>query len=170
MGASPARGVGWSTLTLALHPLSRQFLLGILRLSSPADISQLANLHPQVLPAPNNPLSASLWLQLASEKVAHGDKLTSSELRTLIGISREGERFEKDNAFWPQMASVFLLQAAKAADATAEWRKASHCQNWNDQQTKMLQLDQKRLALLGNWNQAGLTDTCISHVRTLRQS
>jgi hypothetical protein len=143
-----------SALTLAVHPLSRRFLFGILDATSPETISSIAGVKPAELPSPNNALNAAYWLQMASEKTVHGGSLSAKELETLIAIGREGKKIERDNAYWPQMTAVFLNAARKPDEARNEWIHGSHCGTWSDHQTKRLLLDRKRLAENGGWNQA----------------
>jgi hypothetical protein len=133
-----------SALTLAVHPLSRRFLFGILDATSPETISSIAGVKPAELPSPNNALNAAYWLQMASEKTVHGGSLSAKELETLIAIGREGKKIERDNAYWPQMTAVFLNAARKPDEARNEWTiKRSDC-CWTESDSQKMAAGTKR--------------------------
>jgi hypothetical protein len=143
-----------SALTLLIHPVSREYLFGVLQLEPPNSVAELANIHPSALPKPSNTIDAAYWLQIASDKAIQGGAFSQRELSTLISVGKAAEKLEIDNAYWPQMLAVFLFENNRQAEARAEWARASHCQNWNDLQTKRLLKNRLHLAELGHFNQA----------------
>jgi hypothetical protein len=143
-----------SSLTLLVHPVSREYLLGVLQLAPPRSVAEFANLRPSSLPPPKTAMDAAYWLQIASEKETQAGPLSPKELNALMSVARAGQKLEFDNAFWPQMLAVLLDEDHQSQEAQSEWERASRCQTWNDLQTPRLLQDRRRLADLGHFNQA----------------
>lgn len=141
-------------LTLAVHPVSRPYLEeAIVRYPADAIASLAGSDHP-VLPLPDSAPNASEWLQVAADKFLHGQKLSQSELLTLLGLDQEGEEAQEDNAFWPQMRAVLLHLMGRNSEARESWRRASNCTRWDDGQSDRLLNERDRLVRTLGWNQA----------------
>ena len=143
-------------LTLALHPLSRPYITSVFVLRAPPGLrfrdepttanghqpdlldSPLPQAYPPVLFRPQNRFDASVWLQVAAEKLIHHVRFQPDEIPNVIQVSRAASDSEPDNAFWLQMEAVFLREHNELAEAKRVWLRASHCASWNDLQTSYL--------------------------------
>src|SRR5579862_848717 len=143
-----------SAITLAVHPVSRGFVVGAFERNSARSVERTAALTPVVLPPPTNPGIVSMWMQTAAEKLQQGQGLSAGEISTLLAISEMAYKRQRNNAYWPQIRAVLLEKANRIEEAKAEWIAGSLCRTWDDMQTRRLLDARGRLATTGGWNQA----------------
>src|SRR5580658_9945041 len=127
-----------SAVTLAIHPVSRAYIVGAFQRKSVQTVEAAAGLTQVPLPQPTNPRSVSIWMQTAAEKLQHGLILGKGEIRTLLAISDTAYKRQPDNAYWPQFRAVLLEKANRLDEARKEWIAGSLCHMWDDMQTSRL--------------------------------
>lgn len=140
-------------IVLVLHPKSRPYVLGGYLFAERAKVAEVTQNLPENLPSlpqPEAPAEASLWLQAAAEQDLAGKRLTVDQAILLAEIAQQGQKAEPDNAYWPQMESVFVGIALKASGkdkgpTLLSWLNASHCSMWNDHQIERLAKVQQEL-------------------------
>lgn len=140
-----------SCLTLLIHPASRRFMSGLLpRPQETAVVSEVAGAAGN-LREPHSLADAGLWLQLGCQRLDSTKPLTKEELKTLVRIARAVSVWKTDssnefeNAFWPQMAAVFLDQLGDAKGARKEWAIAARRAAWRDYEASKLLLGAQRM-------------------------
>lgn len=139
--------------TLALHPVSRPYLLGAI-VHFPASRCIAAAGLDQPLPSPNTREAAAQWLQVGAVKLGRGFHLSVGEIRTLLAIDDAAARAYGENAFWYQMKAVYLSSIKRDQEARLAWLKASYCNSWDDYQSDRLREARARLAMRIGWDQA----------------
>ena len=132
-----------SCLTLFIHPMSRPYLTGFIPRPGLGDIVVRASGHETGdMAKPRSVAEAGLWMQLGCEKLVDGKSLTTDELKSLVALSQYmetwGDPSQAENAFWPQMAAVFLDQLGDKTGARKSWESASKCLWWKDYQATRL--------------------------------
>lgn len=138
--------VAGALVVLLLHPRSRPYLLSSSLWPTTAKAIKANPSLPENIGKLSVPLSvseASVWLQTGAEVDLSGRKLTEEQYITLAEIAQRGEQAEPDNAFWPQMKSVFIGKAlssiGKGKELTIQaWLRASRLSTWDDHQTPRL--------------------------------
>lgn len=141
-------------LTLAIHPASRPFLLSA-AIHIPSQKLESSIDHNLRQPAPPHSLSdASLWLQLACQRIALHQTLTQGEVATTLEIADRAAQLEPENAYWPQVKAVILNTVRRNDEAAEAWQRASRGSVWNDYQTQRLGEARQRLAAISGANQA----------------
>jgi hypothetical protein len=142
-----------AVLTLVIHPLSRPFLATVFERRSPEDLSFVTHYEGrdrQALAQPKTQEDRSLWMQIAAQRIRERDAFTMAEWKSLLKVARDGAANQPDNAFWRQMASVFLHEMKRDSEALNEWERASRCRIWNDLQTpRMMKLRSDIAATVG---------------------
>jgi len=133
-------------ITLFAHPVSRPFLLSSTQRATNRQLQDCFDAAARPLPPPQNLKGASLWLQLASERLNHRGDLQPSELATELEIARRAGKLDPKNAFWIQEQAVLLNAAGQPKKALEAWTNASHCETWNDLQTARLFDAQAKMA------------------------
>jgi len=129
-------------LTLALHPISRRYVLTpFTEIGRSQAMGQTLWLprNLNVLPVPRDTLIASVWMQTGAEILVAGRTISPGDLDRLIEVAEASAKGDPDNAFWPQIDAVFLLKAGKKERAIQQWLRASHATQWNDYQSHRLQ-------------------------------
>ena len=150
---TPAARAFWGAmlgalLTLALHPASRPFILGSASRLHAENLSNSLDISASSLKPPKDLLGASLWLQIAFEKVAERrQKLTDQELASVLSICNAAiEREQPQNAYWHQAKAALLMQDGRRGEALDAWMRASRYELWKDYQTERLEQSQQLLA------------------------
>lgn len=131
-------------LTLAIHPLSRTFMLGPLLPKRLDTVTRCLDSSASTLPPPRSLNDASLWVNVGAEGLREKG-LDTRELNTLAEITRVAGIKDTDNAFWPQMRAVFLSANGRMEEAQAEWRRAANLGKWDDRQTVRLKTARDRI-------------------------
>lgn len=129
-----------SLLVLMLHPASRPFFWGYLRLGDSRWLATTA-LLPEGVTLVEEPTSledAAYVLLIAAEAELRGEKLTAEDWRRLSRIATEWQRKDPDNGFWLQMNSLFLARLGQTAPSDQAWIAASRAARWDDYQTARL--------------------------------
>lgn len=167
LGARAYLGAVFGALCVLLaHPRSRPILLSNTLWPSTAKKIEASQSLPEnigKLYSPKSFAEASLWLQTGAERDLAGQKLSEGDCTTLAEIAQHMETLEPDNAFWPQMKSVFIGRALTIVPGGRQhslesWFRASQLTYWNDHQTpRLLQITQDLKAESGgefSWQQA----------------
>jgi hypothetical protein len=100
----------------------------------------------KIMPDPVAVSDASMWMQVASERIMANSFLSRSELAGVIDVATSAARTEPDNAFWKQMLSVFYQMSHRTELSKDFWEKSTHCERWNDGQTRRMTLMRDDLA------------------------
>ena len=108
-------------IVLFAHPATRPAFLSPFRRIPSGGLSAL--LQPRRLVEPNDLVSGAAFLHMGAERLIEGPPLLPEERRTLLDITSEGARMERENAFWPQ--ARFLFGSDKTARTA--WTAASRC-------------------------------------------
>jgi hypothetical protein len=145
-----------SCLTLFAHPVSRQFMLGLLpRSQAVAPLSAATGHVRGKMERPHSLIEAGLWMQLGCEKLRSSNPPNKHELLSLVALARNTGLWqapgvnEKENAFWPEMAAVFLEKLGRREEAKKEWLKASTRSLWRDYQASRLLLTSQEMDRAG---------------------
>ena len=136
-------------LTLVIHPVSRKFIiLPFMELGASDSLANSIWLtqNLDILPAPNDTLSASIWVQAGAEQLVRGKKISSDNLVRLIEVSQAAARGEPNNGFWLQMKAVFCWESGERERAREAWLQASRASAWNDYQSRRLERVRNELA------------------------
>ncbi|AIE87114.1 hypothetical protein [Fimbriimonas ginsengisoli] len=141
-------------LTLVLHPVSRPFLLATFQHVTPSRLERCIDANAVTPPVPQDLKGASLWLELASERIVDRATLSPREVATLIQIAEHAEALEPQNAYWSQQKAVYLDLAGRNDEAKRAWERASRATFWNDYQTDRIIASRKKLAELVGAQQA----------------
>jgi hypothetical protein len=141
-------------ITLAAHPASRPFLLGSVNRATPAMLESSISTEAAVLSPPTDVQSASLWLQVGMDRLRDGRGLSSEERNSLLQVVEAAALKEVGNAYWPQMATVLLLDAGRMQDAQSAWSRASRLTSWKDYQSERLLQSRRELAAQAGAEQA----------------
>jgi len=145
-GRAFAGAVFGALLTLVLHPTSRPYLAASLTRVPPARLAAYVdNQAPSVAP-PRSLDEASLWVQLAFERMNRRQPLSPGEFTTVLSIVRQAETREPRNAFWPQSQAALEWSRGNADGAEAAWLRAARCEIWSDHQTQRLFNARKAIA------------------------
>lgn len=132
-------------LTLFIHPASRPFLLATARRVPFAQLDRCIDAN-DVPPAPPHDLqSASMWIQLANQRMVSRPDLRPREYETMIEIADRAALLDRENAFWLQEKAVFLAASGHAAEARQVWDLAARQRYWNDYQSNRLLAARDRL-------------------------
>lgn len=136
-------------LTLLLHPVSRPFLAVVFW--HPSAINSNAPLDGSLpsggsLDPPKDLLDASVWMQVAAERLDRNVMLSQNELTSSVAVAESAASAEPDNAFWKQMAASLLEMLGRTNESEEYWSRAAQCTTWNDLQTKRLQQMEADLA------------------------
>lgn len=129
-----------SLLVLMLHPASRPFFSGYLRLGDSRWLAT-TDLLPEGVTLVKEPASldeAAYVLLVAAEAELRNERLTDEDFRRLSRIATSWQRKDPDNAFWLQMNSYFLARLRRTAQADESWIAASRAARWDDYQTARL--------------------------------
>ena len=153
-----------SCFTLFLHRDSRPFMTGLVPRPTDAQAIREASSPPAAaMHVPVSTAEAGLWMELGSERMLSGRKLSQEELHSLSGLAQFMERWKQpdqyNNAFWHQMAAVFLNQLGDKQAARNEWEQASKCNLWRDYQAALLLNDADMMGRTHGsmaWQLAGL--------------
>jgi len=128
-------------IALFLHPLSRPWLQYSFWQFSPSQVvtssPDLAKTLPS-LPSPKDDDDLSLYVQLAAEKIADGQQLSSQDALLLAELCRNAAEKDPQNAFWRQSESVFQYALGNNDAAETAWRRASKRPDWNDFQSQQI--------------------------------
>jgi hypothetical protein len=122
-------------LTIAIHPVSRPYLLNAIPSRSPIEVPLP---FPDPLPVPDTPIEASAWLHVGAERLQNRVAITAEQLKGLAALSRRYGGTEPDNAFWPMSEAVFEHQLGNIQAANDAWVVASKRPGYDDYQTKRL--------------------------------
>lgn len=141
-------------ITLIIHPASRPFMLAASTEIPPAKVKACLDHDTDAPPVPHDTAGASLWMELAANRIITHHPLREGELQTMLQIADRASEVESENAYWPQMKAVLLSWAGKPQPAYEAWRRASRSTFWNDYQTERLVTAQSRLAKLTGTDQA----------------
>lgn len=128
-------------LTLLLHPVSRPYL-GVVFWHPPAVDSSvpLRGERPKRLRRPETLIDASIWLQTACERIEMNKPLRQKEIEDSAAVAVAAARADTDNAYWEQMAAVFLSMDGRTKEANESWRRASRRTRWRDLQSDRMLL------------------------------
>lgn len=143
-----------AVITVLAHPLSRPFFLEPFRVVSPDRLSTAFDTYSRHPVTPRNVVGASLWLQLAAERLCQREALSPMALNTMVLICKRAEAKEPGNALWPQMEAVILSEKGLSREAYVAWVRASRCGTWNDYQTPRILLARDRIAEITKNRQA----------------
>lgn len=136
-------------LTLVIHPVSRKFIiLPFMELGASDSLANSIWLtqNLDILPAPNDTLSASIWVQAGAEQLVRGQKISPDNLLRLIEVSQAAARGDPNNGFWLQMKAVFCWESGQREKAREAWIQASRASAWNDYQSRRLERVRDELA------------------------
>jgi hypothetical protein len=129
-----------AVLTLFVHPYSRPRLFtGALAWGSvPRALAADLASSRDVLPQPKSVSDYSLWMETGAQRIVSRQPTDQREWTNLLRASVRASKLEPDNAYWPQMAAVFLLASQDRLAAQAHWIAASKKARWDDGQTARL--------------------------------
>jgi len=133
-------------LTLLIHPVSRSFITAIFHRESAANLTVMMEGRQRRLEPPSDLIQASVWIQVAAEKLEVQQGLEAKEYGTLTKILDQACKRDPDNAFWFQMRAVILNAMARPTAARQAWTRASRAAVWNDYQTTRLFQCERRIA------------------------
>lgn len=140
--------------TLCLHPRSRPFLLNMIDNVSAAQVEACVDTHAITLETPKNLMDASLWVQIAAQKLGTREGLRPQERKETFAVVREAVRSEPSNAYWPQILAILLTESGNGVEARKTWLAASRCSKWTDYQTERLLAARKRIVAETGLNQS----------------
>lgn len=152
LGRALAGAAFGALLTLLLHPVSRPFLLSAANRVQPSHLQRCLDSATNDPAPPEDLLGASLWVQLALERITTQDApLRPKEMETVLKITEAAAARDLDNAFWNQARATILLAAGQPLEARASWIRASRAAIWNDYQADRLMRSRESLArMVGN--------------------
>lgn len=136
-----------AVLTIAIHPVSRPYLLSAIPPRSPVAVPLP---FPDPLPVPDTPIEASAWLHVGAERLQSSVAITHQQLKGLVDLARRYGVSEPDNAFWPMSEAVFEHELGHSEAATDAWVAASKRPGYDDFQTKRLSRIVSQLAQGGS--------------------
>jgi hypothetical protein len=129
--------------SLALHPVSRPFLLAPFTAVGPSpglSGTPLLTENLKVLPKPkskNDLHTFAVWLQAGAESMAHKE-LSDNDAQKLVRMCRLAIEAEPDNALWPLMGAAFLGSLNQHDESLGLWQRGSVCTYFNDYQSDRL--------------------------------
>jgi hypothetical protein len=141
-------------LTLVLHPVSRPFLTSGALHVPPERVSNCVDANSGQPPPPHDLKGASLWLELAAERMVARYALKPGEVDTLVGIATHAADIDRQNGYWDQERAVFLSIAGRAKEAADAWSRASRATSWNDYQADRMKGARAELAHMVGAQQA----------------
>lgn len=124
-----------SLAVLAVHPVSREFLLSAFYGWGPEPTLRS---HPLIvdnltsLPPPASAIDASLWFDAGSRAIKL-NALGPADTEKLIRVCRSMGRRDPDNAYWTQLLAVFLAHRGDQAGAREAWIHAAGAIRWDNQ-------------------------------------
>ncbi len=133
-----------SLLTLIAHPASRPVILSLwlqpATVIGPATRAYAQSELPS-LPTPHSLDDASLWVQSGADRGRNGIRTTPAEINSLLKVVRAASEVDQENAYWLQMAAVYLHELGRSDEARKSWMLAARCRTWNDyQSTRLVEL------------------------------
>ncbi len=150
---SPAARAFWGAMlgaliTLAVHPVSRPFVLGSASRVPPQSVANSLDSQAERLSPPRDLAGASLWIQMAFERIeTRRETLKPQEISSVLAVCDAAiERENPQNAFWHQAKSVLLDHAGRDREALEVWLNASRFDYWKDYQAERLMASQDLLA------------------------
>lgn len=152
LGRALAGAAFGALLTLLLHPVSRPFLLSTTHRVEAAEFQRCLDTATNDPAPPEDLLGASLWVQLALERLnAQDAPLRPKEMQTVLRIIESAAAHDVGNAFWHQSRATILLAAGQPLEARAAWIRASRGSKWEDYQAERLMRSRERMAgMVGN--------------------
>ncbi|MGV3616853.1 MAG: hypothetical protein ACO1SV_16120 [Fimbriimonas sp.] len=155
LGRALAGAAFGALLTLMLHPVSRPFLLSTAYRVPPDKLERCLDSATAQPAPPQDLIGASLWVQLALERIAATDApLRPKEMQTVLKIAEAAAERDSDNAYWNQARAAMLLPAGQPMEARAAWIRASRAVQWNDYQSERLYQSRDSIASLVGTRQA----------------
>lgn len=138
-----AKRVAWgalfgAVLALLLHDASRNFLRVAFQFYGPSHAIESSNLlreNIDILPAPNDVMLASVWMQTGANRLNRRTPISKENLRSLRAVALGGAKSDVQNGFWLQMAALFSHELGEPGEAMRYWDLASNCLTWNDYQS-----------------------------------
>ncbi len=128
--------------------------MGGMTSSSPAAIESCLDTRTNALRSPKNLAEASLWVQIAIEKMGEHDGLISEERRATFLVVREAIRTDPHNAFWSQILAVLLVDSGQSQRSKQAWLSSAKRTSWQDYQTDRLLAARRRISALTGVGQA----------------
>lgn len=124
-------------LVLILHPASRPYYLSILHFGDSPFLRSTSLLPETVrrLDDPTTAPDAAYVVLVAAEAEQRKEELKAADFTRLLKLVRYWRREDPDNAFWPQMESLYLLRLGREDEAEQAWIAAGKCVRWDDYQT-----------------------------------
>jgi hypothetical protein len=136
-------------LTLLLHPVSSRYMLTAFHRLGPCPELRQTPWLPRnldVLPTPEDTLVAGLWMQSGAEILVRGKRIDGPDLWRLVAVAEAAAKGDPDNAFWPQMETVFRWEAKDRQGALQAWLRGSRLGQWNDYQSRRLERVRRTLS------------------------
>lgn len=138
-----------SLIALMAHPASRPYVLVPLR-DTDAFVRYYQRAYTyegaKKLPRPDTLEKCSLWLQSAAERSVARVKLTKPEVENTLAVAQMAAKSDPNNAFWKQIAAVYLNDLGRKRESEQMWAKAARCNLWNDYQSDRLMNLRSRMA------------------------
>jgi Na+-transporting methylmalonyl-CoA/oxaloacetate decarboxylase gamma subunit len=155
LGRALAGAAFGALLTLLLHPVSRPFLLSATYRGQASEFQRSLDTTTNNPAPPEDLLGASLWVQLALERLnAQDAPLKQKEMQTVLKITQSAAARDVGNAYWHQARAAILLAAGHPLDARAAWIRASRGNRWDDYQANRLMRSREILATMTGTHQA----------------
>jgi hypothetical protein len=111
-------------------------------------LSNTLDISASSLKPPKDLLGASLWVQIACEKVGERrQRLTPEEMESVLQVCDAAiNREQPPNAYWHQIKAALLMHAGREKEALDSWIQGSRYDLWRDYQTERLEQSQELLA------------------------
>ncbi|MCC6686879.1 MAG: hypothetical protein IT205_07815 [Fimbriimonadaceae bacterium] len=143
---SPGSRLLWGSLlgallVLLIHPATGPFYRLFFNQLGPSRVlSTSPDLLANVLTVgqPRDKRSAAFFLLIASRELSYPYGLNAREAGFAEEVARKYSEIDQDNAFWPQMATVFARASGDSSRQSAQWLQASKAARWDDGQTQRL--------------------------------
>jgi len=127
-------------VVLTIHPFTRSFYQPWKQLGPSPTMARSPWLSENIktAPAPNDLKTGAYWMLLGCLQMGAGKTPSESTLDDLIRVAAMNRTIDPENAFWPQMESIFLLEARQREESWRAWERASRCTRWDDYQWERL--------------------------------
>lgn len=127
-------------VVLTIHPFTRSFYQPWRQVGPSPTLTRSPWLSENIqkAPAPNDLKTGAYWMLLGCLQIGAGKQPTEATLDDLIRVAAVNRSIDPENAFWPQMESLFLLEARQREESWQAWERASRCTRWDDYQWERL--------------------------------
>lgn len=126
---------------LLLHQGTRPYYASALWRFGDSDFLSRTQYLPEnvrVAPDPTSPMTAAYWMQISAEMLQKGRPIRPADVEKLIAVASYYGAKEPENAFWPQMESVWRGYRDDSDGWLEPWRRAGKRLRWKDYQAERL--------------------------------